>query len=436
MKAKQMIPFLCAAALATAAAQNPVSPPGVYLADPSARVMPDGKLYLFGSNDESTDYYCSNVYHLLSTSDLKDWQTTKHIFTLDPRRSPDSANARLYAPDAMEKDGRYRLYYCLSRGAENEWVAFADNPRGPFGDERPVAGVSGIDPAVFTDDDGQSYYYWGQFNARGARLRDDGTAIDPASVNDRLLTEREHRFHEGGWMFKRRGVYYFVYTSLSERGEATTIGYSTSDSPLGPFAYRGTIIDNFGCDPKSWNNHGSVVEYQGQWYVFYHRSTHASKAMRKACVEKIRFNDDGSIPQVEMTSQGAADPLDAFAPVEAERACLLGGDARITSPSAGAEELSGIEHYNTATYKYLDFPRAPRRITVRLSSLAGGQIHLYTNDMFRAHAILRIPPGDGKTPSDYSAEVANLPPGIHPLRFRFIGEEGRELMRIDRFQFE
>jgi arabinoxylan arabinofuranohydrolase len=304
-------------------AQNPISPPGIYIADPSARVMPDGKMYVYGSWDESRNYYCSKKYHVLSSSNLKDWSLSQTSFTSE---EGGDAKAILYAPDCIEKKGTYYLYYCMSDNSEG--VATSKSPNGPFLKGKSL-GVKGIDPAVFVDDDGQAYYYWGQFQAKGAKLNKDMQSINMSTMKDNLVTEEKHHFHEGSWVFKRNGIYYYVYTSLSPKAEATTIAYSTSKSPLGPFTYRGIIIDNAGCDPCSWNDHGSVVQYKGEWYIFYHRSTHACQAMRKACVEKIHFNKDGSIPQVEMTSQGAAGPLDAYSVTDAARACLLTGKMRI-----------------------------------------------------------------------------------------------------------
>lgn len=414
-------------------AQNPISPPGVYIADPSARVMPDGKLYVYGSNDEARNYYCSTIHHLLSTSDMKTWTLTRNIFS--SKGSNDLvpySDAPLYAPDAIEKAGRYYLYYCMAGG--NEGVATANFPQGPFsrGESLPI---KGIDPAVFIDDDGQAYYYWGQFSAKGAKLNKDIRTLDLSTVTDGLVTEQNHRFHEGSWVFKRKGIYYFVYTSLSDKAEATTIAYSTSKNPLGPFIYGGVIIDNTGCDPCSWNNHGSVAQYQGQWYIFYHRSTHASNMMRKACVEKISFNADGSIPQVEMTSQGAGGPLDAFQRIDAARACLLTGKMRIVMSGPDKEELSRIEHYNLATYKYLEFSRVPKKITVRVAAQAGGKIEILTNS-YISHAKIDIPAGDGKTYSEFSASVNSITEGVSQVRLRFIGAEDKDLMRLDSFWFE
>lgn len=130
-------------------------------------------------------------------------------------------------------------------------------------------------------------------------------------------------------MTKRNGIYYLVYSDMSRKGMPTCIGYATSTSPMGPYTYRGVIVDNDGCDPTSWNNHGSIVEFNNQWYVFYHRTTNGVINSRKACIEPIFFNADGSIDEVEMTSQGAGKPLNAFSKIEAERSCLMFGNVRI-----------------------------------------------------------------------------------------------------------
>ena len=114
--------------------------------------------------------------------------------------------------------------------------------------------------------------------------------IDESTLNTHLLTEEEHGFHEGSSVRKRNGIYYFVYTDIS-RGKASCLSYATSKSPLGPFKKGGVIIDNTGSDPDNWNNHGSIAEYNGQWYVFYHRASHNSNYSRRTCVEPIYFNE-------------------------------------------------------------------------------------------------------------------------------------------------
>ncbi len=101
------------------------------------------------------------------------------------------------------------------------------------------------------------------------------------------------------------------------------------------------LIDNTGCDPQSWNNHGSIAEFNGQWYVFYHRSSQASNFNRRVCVEPIHFNPDGSIDEVEMTTQGIGWPLDARQTIEAWRACLLSGQVHTEAVGARASISPG-----------------------------------------------------------------------------------------------
>ena len=279
------------------------------------------------------------------------------------------SDALLYAPDCQYRNGIYYLYYCLASNVNTEGVATSTSPTGPFTNGRVIdlEGHNQIDPAVFVDDDGQAYYIWGQFTAKMARLRPNMTEIDPATIRDNVLTEKEHFFHEGGYMVKRKGIYYFIYAHVGRGNRPTCIGYATSRSPMGPFRYGGVIVDNDHSDPGVWNNHGSIVEMNGRWYVFYHRSTHGSKMMRKVCVEPITFNEDGSIDEVEMTSQGAGGPLDARRLIDAERACLLYGNVRIQAFDVDKEELGGIQDDDRAGYKYVDFGTGVGTVTVRVA---------------------------------------------------------------------
>lgn len=181
-------------------AQNPVVPPGVFAADPEGHQWKDGRLYLYVSRDESPDFYCSWRYDLLSTDDLKNWTIHRDAFaSKGPNDEVPYSDGELYASDAAYKDGKYYLYYSM-RDAIDEGVAVADAPAGPFRDGRPVEGISQIDPAVFIDDDGQAYLYWGQFSAKGAKLKDNMLEVDTTTIVDGLVTEQEHFFHEGSSM--------------------------------------------------------------------------------------------------------------------------------------------------------------------------------------------------------------------------------------------
>ncbi len=340
---------------------NPLLPDDCFVPDVEARVMPDGKLYMYGSWDVSgRGDYCGRVHHLFSTTDMENWTDHGVIFRNDESfcGMPWSPQSPLYAPDAIEKDGKYYLYVCGSKNEEG--VAVADTPCGPFAPAEKIELVDGdgIDPAVFVDDDGQGYLFWGQFSLRGAKLSEDMKSIIPQTLAKDLLTEWEHGFHEGASIRKRGNKYYMIYTDIS-RGKATSMGYAMADSPLGPYKKCGIIIDNIYCDPQTWNDHGSIQEFNGQWYVFYHRSSQNKGTCRRVCAEPIFFDENGLIKEVIQTSQGASKPIDAFKPIPARCACRLMQSAYVAFN--GEREVlvsTGNNHWGVkdwAEYRYLDF---------------------------------------------------------------------------------
>ena len=427
-------------------AQNPICPPGLNIADPTTRVWKDGKLYLYGSRDESLNYYGSYDHWVLSTSDLLNWEFTPNAFaSKGPFDQVPFNDDMLYAPDCMYKNGMYYLYFCQPGGLEG--VATSTSPTGPFTNPKELylKKKNQIDPAVFIDDDGQAYYTWGQFQAKIAKLKPNMTEIDTTSIVENVITEKEHFFHEGNYMVKRNGIYYMVYADMSRKGMPTCIGYATSKSPMGPYKYGGVIIDNDGCDPNNWNNHGSIVEFKGQWYVFYHRTTHGVVNARKACIEPIYFNEDGSINEVEMTSQGAGKPLDAFSKIEAERACLLHGQVRIesyiwdqTNPlnPDNNNQLGQIKNNDRAVYKYINFGDGATSVQMRVApgSKPGKIIIRMDNSWEAPVGTLDVPGGgDGQTWELLTCRLKQVK-GVHALHLSFVTEENSSF-NVDRFVF-
>jgi hypothetical protein len=418
---------------------NPLGSAGVYLADPAARVFEGGeRLWVYGSLDRECGRFCSTRCGALSTDDLVHW--TWHGMVMDSGQTHVPAGEEqpfLYAPDVVCRDGRYAFFYCLPGGGEG--VAFSDRPGGPFegGKRIDTIGHEEIDPGVFIDDDGIPYYYWGQFRLKMARLGNDLGTLDPESLREAVLTEGEHAFHEGAFLVKRAGTYIFVYTGISRADGAWTLEYAQSDSPFGPYRYGGVILDNRGCNPNNWNNHGSLVAFRDRWYLFYHRSTHGCREMRKTCVEPVHFAPDGSIPEVEMTSQGAGAPLSAFKPVEASRACLLFGTVVIGSGSGDREALRTITPGSRAAYKYLDFGTGARTVSVRARrGRNAGRIHLRLGKPWGPEAgRVDIPAGEPGSPAEetFTAPV-DLPGGVQALYLVFEGQ-GKDLFEVDSFVF-
>ncbi len=419
--------------------QNPISPPGVYIADPAAHVWEDGRLYVYGSLDETTDYYCSHRHHVLSTDNMLDWTLHRDVFASKGENDQVAySDSLLYAPDCQYRNGTYYLYYTLASPEQTEGVATSSNPEGPFinGRDIDLYGINQIDPAVFIDDDGTAYYIWGQFTAKMAKMKPNMIEIDSATITDNVLTEDEHFFHEGGYLVKREGMYYFIYAHMGRAGRATCIAYATSDSPMGPYKYGGVIVDNDHSDPEVWNNHGSIVEFNGQWYVFYHRSTHGSVMMRKACVEPIWFNADGSIDEVEMTSQGAGPPLQAASKIDTERACLLYGNVRIEAIASDNEALMKIRDEDAACYKYINFEGGVSEVSIRVKpGKDGSRIDLVLDRPWKPSVCTVEVPASNQSEEwiILKAPVSNAT-GVRELWLKFSGE-GENLFDVDWLQF-
>ena len=422
--------------------QNPICPIGTYIADPTARVWIDGKLYIYGSTDESKDYWCSYKHDVLHTPDMKTWNLQPDVFsTKGIKDAVKETDALLFAPDVMYHNGMYHLYFCTPDKKYSEGVAVSQFPLGPFNNAKKIniGKYNEIDPTVFVDDDGQGYYYWGQQTLKGANVKPDMRGLDEASIRDSLIDSKQHFFHEGAFVFKRKGIYYILYAHEGRRDRRpTALGYATSSSPLGPFTYKGVVIDNFGCDPETWNNHGSIAEFNGQWYVFYHRSSQASQVMRRACVEPIAFNADGTIDEVEMTSQGAGKPLGVFAKIEAERACLMDGYCRIQRIATDNEALSSIKSGDWAAYKYLDFGKGVSIFKVTAHAYTGGFINIRLGSPAgKIIGTVQIVPPVNKNQYDIFSCKVDPVKGVQALFLEFVGiEKGAKLFDLDSFLFE
>lgn len=285
---------------------NPILPLKNFIPDVEARVWGDGRLYLYGSMDIKNHMdYCSHYHKVFSSDDGIEWQDYGIAFSSD---DVPWSNAPLYAPDCVYKNGIYYLYFCTADRTIG--VATSCFPQGPFTKAIRIEGMEGIDPAVLVDGE-DAYIYWGQFNGvRAAKLEATMYEVDWSTEVQPLSHELEC-FHEGSSMRRIGDLYYYVYAYDGRNDTPTCLAYALGDSPLGPFDYQGVIIDNVGCDPENWNNHGSICCFQDQWYVFYHRSSRLSKFNRRVCAEKIKIEPGGQIHEVSMSSKGLAPVIHA-----------------------------------------------------------------------------------------------------------------------------
>ena len=288
-----LIALLCLGKILPAWGQNPVLPD--FYADPSARVF-GGKLYIYPTHDIPRMKAWSEVdWHVFSTDDLAKWTDHGVIFSL---KDISWAKKEAWAPDCIERNGKYYFYF----PADGQiGVAVSDSPTGPFKDAlgHPLVskGEGGIrytiDPCIFIDDDGQAYLYIGGARQLGVlKLKPDMITRDgPMQIVDMP------KYYEGIWVHKRAGIYYASYpTRPSQNLQANVMVYSMAKSPLGPWEYRGEILDN-----HSRNIHGSITQYKGQWYLFYHVAASPETRERQVCIEKLFYNKDGTIKPMQMS---------------------------------------------------------------------------------------------------------------------------------------
>ena len=282
----------------------------IYTADPSAHVFGD-TLYVYPSHDEEIGKgFNMKDYHCFSTVDMVHFEDRGVIFS--PFEQTSWAKEQAWAPDCVERNGKYYLYYPTD--TRHIGVAVSDSPTGPFVDPlgNPLLSIDSpgvlcdrdfIDPAVFVDDDGQAYMFVGQNTMCCIKLNEDMISYD-GQVH---IIEGLHEFFEASWMHKYNGKYYLSYSNSPFTGHRTQIAYAMSDNPLGPYEYKGIVLDPVSCG----TNHHSIVEFQGQWYIFYHtadlsrnRKLHPSRkpsVCRSICADKLYYNDDGTIQKVHKT---------------------------------------------------------------------------------------------------------------------------------------
>ena len=312
---------LCLAASA-AQAQNPIIR-DQFTADPTARVF-NNKVYLYPSHDivppagQRQDWFCMEDYHVFSSENLTDWTDHGVIVTQNkvPWVRPDSYS--MWAPDCIERNGKYYFYFPSApkdgRGF-GVGVAIADRPEGPFICEpEPIKGINGIDPCVLQASDGNAYIFWGA--GRCAKLKPnmkelaDDTPKEKVKWGNRefemlgvnCLKDLPNRQAEGPFAFEANGWYYLTYPYVRENTEV--LGYAMSKNPMGPYEYKGLIMPEHenGC----WTNHHSIVNYKGQWYLFYHQNAFSPRddKRRSVQVDKLYFNADGTIKEVKKTMRG------------------------------------------------------------------------------------------------------------------------------------
>ena len=274
-----------------------------YTADPAPMVYND-TVFLYTSHDEddAQGYGFKMLdWQLYTSTDMVNWTDHGPIASLKDftwRKRDNGA----WALQVVERNGKFYMY-CPLHG-NGIGVLVSDSPYGPFKDPigKPLVWQKehwdDIDPTVYIDDDGQAYIYnGGGGTCKGGRLKDNMMELDGAMRTMEGLVD----FHEATWVHKYNGKYYLSYSDNHNPGQEGVEGYNrmryaVSDHPLGPWKYMGIYMGGSDC----FTNHGSIVEYKGEWFAFYHSiALSGNPALRSVCVDRLYYNPDGTIRMVE-----------------------------------------------------------------------------------------------------------------------------------------
>ncbi|WP_024891912.1 glycoside hydrolase family 43 protein [Luteimonas huabeiensis] len=323
------------AALAARAISQPLVT-HIYTADPSAHVF-EGRIYVYPSHDidagipfdDDGSHFGMEDYHVLRM-DSPEGEAVDCGVALHVRDVP-WAERQMWAPDAACRDGRYYLYFPAKAadGLFRIGVAVGERPEGPFvAEPEPIPGSYSIDPAVFADDDGHHYMYFGglwggqlqhyrdnAYDPAHAEPADDAPALGPRVArlaagmttfaepprevaildeHGRPLRAGDHarRYFEGPWLHKHAGRYYLSYST----GDTHLLVYAIGDSPYGPFVYQGPILSPV----VGWTTHHSIIEFGGRWWLYYHDALLSGGVthLRSAKVTPLQHDADGRIAPI------------------------------------------------------------------------------------------------------------------------------------------
>jgi hypothetical protein len=366
---------------------NPYLPGYEYIPDGEPRVFGE-RVYIYGSHDKAnSERFCDTKLKVWSASvyNLNEWVCHGDIFHTkadeeNENDAPWSKENELYAPDVIEKDGKYYLYAYIFDA--HGCVGVSDKPEGPFKllskyefikDETKADKYDGgifVDPGVLVDDDGRVFVYCGYQHSWMAELNPENMyQVIEGSFQEHIIPmEEPFNFYEACSPRKINGIYYMIYSPTKN---GSMLVYATATDPKGPYEYRGIIVDN-GQEYPGGNNHGSVAFINGQWYIFYHRMTNGTVMSRRACVERITMLEDGSIPQVEMTSLGFEESLNPYKETVADIACVLKGGCMVSEKNIFSRPIINITNGCIVGYKYFDFGEDYASKTINLSMEIAG----------------------------------------------------------------
>ena len=424
-------------------AQNPIIM-DQFTADPTARVF-EGKVYVYPSHDilavegkGRPGWFCMEDYHVFSSENLTDWTDHGVIVSQNKVAWVDSTSYSMWAPDCIYRNGKYYFYF--PAGAKDKarrggiGVAISDKPYGPFKPEpEPIEGVGGIDPNVFIDKDGQAYLILAMGRISIAKLKDNMLELADKPVTIENLPSTGLK--EGPFLFERNGIYYLTYPHVENKTER--LEYAIADNPMGPYKFTGVIMDESptGC----WTNHQSIVEFKGQWYLFYHHNdlSPSFDKNRSVRIDSMFFNEDGTIQKVIPTLRGVG-ITDAAKKIQIDRFSLKSNQGAYISFIDTLKKFDGWKAIlDTANawiqYNSVDFGKEKyKSINVRAVSKTGGVLQIKLNNA-DGPVIAQVEIPKGNEWSTIKAALSGFKPGVQNL---VISLKDNKHVEVDWISFE
>lgn len=458
---------LCCAtffAVVPSKADNPVVQ-NIYTADPAPMVSGD-TLYLYTSHDEDklvANFYTMYDWKCYSTKDMVNFTDHGTVLSLSTFKW---AQDRAWAPQCIERNGKFYLYVPIHKknGGMVIGVGISDSPTGPFTDAigKPLVDEgdwNDIDPTVFIDDDGQAYLYFGNPKIRYVKLNEDmisyDTTIGKKGVVDVEMNadtfgpevtkkgeERTSSYAEAPWFYKRNNLYYMVYAGFLPSGGSEHLAYSTSTSPTGPWEYRGIFMPTQGIPSGNncYTNHPGIVDFKGHSYLFYHNQAlkGGSSYHRSVAVEEFEYNEDGTIPTINMTKEGpeAIDVLNPYVWTEAET-YAWGTNIEVEGSMPEGLNLCDIKNGSSIKVKNVDFGEkgaASFKAAIASVKEAKMELHLDASDGPLIGTMNIEDTGGDYLFKIFSADITNAT-GVHDLFMVFKGEDKVSLAKFDHWRF-
>ncbi len=438
-----------------------------FTADPTARVF-EGRIYLYPSHDipvpqgsgARANWFCMEDYHVFSSENLTDW--TDHGVICNQTNVPwlNRKGFDMWAPDCVFKNGTYYFYFPVGGRIG---VATSDKPYGPWKVlDQPVTGASGIDPCVLQDDDGSSYLFTGAGGIAVAKLKDNMIELDtpPPATNTVATNNPPGRFGrgfrssmqrianlprpgliEGPFAFKRNGIYYLTYphavTDSAGQQGAEELEYSISTNVFGPYKWAGVITDTnaSGC----WTEHHSIVQYKGQWYLFYHDKQLSPNfdKNRSVRIDYLHFNDDGTIQKVIPTLRGVG-IVDAKSKIQIDRYSAISKEGVSDSFLDASNTFAGWKISFNGKKGWSEFDRVDfgkgglKSVNARAVSSKGGAFEIRL-DKANGPVLARVKIGKGSEWTVVKTKLAKVPTGLHNL---FVTQRGTSNFDVDWISFE